>query len=283
MAHRRVQPGAATQRRLRIERGGRRRLGARRGGPPRATAQERSGRRFAEAERVRTQVLPEDVLAHKGPTKKFLCPLSANEYGIEFLSFVIQDYQSKKTIFEVSRDRPLPIDFSVHDAMDPDSLRKINYELSEDFLTLPNISTTLVFSVGAEPLSDFRMIERAERCGLGARRAAAVLRGRSLDARRAQPFARRASGGGRPRSLRLQLSPPPPLSLRPPPRGLGHYFRDRLIKSFDFSFGFCIPGSTNTWEAVYAMPPMETALVDDMVAHPSFFGRAEQLASSSLS
>ena len=26
----------------------------------------------------------------------------------------------------------------MHDAMDPDSLRKINYELSEDFLRLPN-------------------------------------------------------------------------------------------------------------------------------------------------
>ncbi|KAK7250071.1 lipid binding chaperone [Aureococcus anophagefferens] len=89
---------------------------------------------------------PKEVLRHEAPTKNFLCPLSANEYGIEFLSFVIQDYDSKLTIFEVSRDRPLPIDFSMHDAMDPDSLRKINYELSEDFLRLPNISTTLVFS-----------------------------------------------------------------------------------------------------------------------------------------
>ena len=153
------------------------------------------------------RVIPEDVLDLKAPTKKFLCPLTANEYGIEFLSFVIQDYRSKKTIFEVSRDRPLPIDFSTHDALDPDSLRKINYELSEDFLMLPQISTTLVFSVGQEPLKDFRMIER-------------------------------------------------------------HYFRDRLIKSYDFSFGFCIPGSTNTWEAVYALPPMDPDLVKDMIDHP---------------
>ena len=36
----------------------------------------------------------------------------------------------------------------------------------------------------------------------------------------------------------------------------------------DFSFGFCIPGSTNTWEAVYALPPMDNALVSDMIAHP---------------
>jgi len=150
---------------------------------------------------------PADVLKHSAPTRNFLCPLSANEYGIEFLSFVIQDYDSKKVIFEVSRDRPLPIDFSMHDAMDPDSLRKINYELSEDFLRLPKISTTLVFCVGQEPLTDFRMIER-------------------------------------------------------------HYFRDTLIKSFDFSFGFCIPGSTNTWEAVYCVPPMDPSLIDDMIAHP---------------
>ena len=39
-----------------------------------------------------------------------------------------------------------------------------------------------------------------------------------------------------------------------------HYFRDELVKSFDFKFGFCIPGSVNTWEATYSMP----ALNDDL-------------------
>lgn len=32
----------------------------------------------------------------------FLCPLSANTFGIDFLNFTISDYISKKTIFEVS-------------------------------------------------------------------------------------------------------------------------------------------------------------------------------------
>ena len=27
-----------------------------------------------------------------------------------------------------------------------------------------------------------------------------------------------------------------------------HYFRDQLQRSYDFTFGFCIPGSTNSWE-----------------------------------
>ena len=35
-----------------------------------------------------------------------------------------------------------------------------------------------------------------------------------------------------------------------------HYFRERLIKSFDFNFGFCIPSSTNSWEAIYDMPKL---------------------------
>jgi len=35
-----------------------------------------------------------------------------------------------------------------------------------------------------------------------------------------------------------------------------HYFRNVLVKSFDFSFGFCIPNSTNSWEAIYDMPQL---------------------------
>jgi protein unc-119 len=47
-----------------------------------------------------------------------------------------------------------------------------------------------------------------------------------------------------------------------------HYFRDRLLKSFDFSFGFCIPNSTNSWEAIYDMPVLTPEEEADIVAHP---------------
>mmetsp|Transcript_25557 Transcript_25557/g.29489 ORF Transcript_25557/g.29489 Transcript_25557/m.29489 type:complete len:250 (+) Transcript_25557:73-822(+) len=47
-----------------------------------------------------------------------------------------------------------------------------------------------------------------------------------------------------------------------------HYFRSKLIKSYDFSFGFCIPGSTNTWDAVYVLPPLNDALIDEMIQDP---------------
>jgi hypothetical protein len=36
--------------------------------------------------------------------------------------------------------------------------------------------------------------------------------------------------------------------------------RLQLVKSFDFTFGFCIPGSTNTWDSVYSLPPLSEEL-----------------------
>jgi len=47
-----------------------------------------------------------------------------------------------------------------------------------------------------------------------------------------------------------------------------HYFRDFLIKSFDFTFGFVIPNSVNTWEAIYDVPELPPELVEDMIANP---------------
>merc|ERR1712216_481030 len=47
-----------------------------------------------------------------------------------------------------------------------------------------------------------------------------------------------------------------------------HYFRDFLIKSFDFTFGFVIPNSVNTWEAIYDVPELPPELVEDMISFP---------------
>ena len=47
------------------------------------------------------EVSPEDVLKLTKPTEGFLCPLSANTFGIDFISFTISDYETKNVIFEV--------------------------------------------------------------------------------------------------------------------------------------------------------------------------------------
>ncbi|KAJ8921259.1 hypothetical protein NQ315_013731 [Exocentrus adspersus] len=47
-----------------------------------------------------------------------------------------------------------------------------------------------------------------------------------------------------------------------------HFFRDKLLKTFDFEFGFCIPFSRNTCEHIYEFPTLPTDLVNEMIASP---------------
>ena len=35
-----------------------------------------------------------------------------------------------------------------------------------------------------------------------------------------------------------------------------HFFREKLLKTFDFDFGFCIPNSRNTCEHIYDFPKL---------------------------
>jgi len=47
-----------------------------------------------------------------------------------------------------------------------------------------------------------------------------------------------------------------------------HYFKDRLMKSFDFDFGFCIPHSRNTVEHIYELPELSAEEIEEMVNSP---------------
>ncbi|KAL4608401.1 hypothetical protein GN956_G24647 [Arapaima gigas] len=47
-----------------------------------------------------------------------------------------------------------------------------------------------------------------------------------------------------------------------------HYFREQLLKSFDFEFGFCIPNSKNTCEHIYDFPPLSEEIMREMILHP---------------
>ncbi|CAD5120833.1 DgyrCDS9387 [Dimorphilus gyrociliatus] len=47
-----------------------------------------------------------------------------------------------------------------------------------------------------------------------------------------------------------------------------HYFRDQLLKSFDFEFGFCIPNSRNSVEHIYEFPQLTQEQINEMVSSP---------------
>ena len=71
--------------------------------------------------------------------------------------------------------------------------RFVRYSFTPEFLKLKTVGASVEFTIGSEPVQDFRMIER-------------------------------------------------------------HFFRDQLLKTFDFEFGFCIPNSRNTCEHIYEFP-----------------------------
>eukprot|EP00746_Dinoflagellata_sp_MGD_P006767 gnl/MRDRNA2_/MRDRNA2_113319_c0_seq1.p1 gnl/MRDRNA2_/MRDRNA2_113319_c0~~gnl/MRDRNA2_/MRDRNA2_113319_c0_seq1.p1 ORF type:complete len:222 (-),score=28.18 gnl/MRDRNA2_/MRDRNA2_113319_c0_seq1:164-829(-) len=47
-----------------------------------------------------------------------------------------------------------------------------------------------------------------------------------------------------------------------------HYFRGKLLKSYDFLLPFVAPKSSNTWEVIYTMPELDEDTKDDMIALP---------------
>ena len=47
-----------------------------------------------------------------------------------------------------------------------------------------------------------------------------------------------------------------------------HYFRDQLVKSFDFKFSYVPPNTRNSWDVIYDVPLLEDGLVNEMLAAP---------------
>uniref|UniRef100_A0A1Q3F4D0 Putative photoreceptor synaptic vesicle protein n=1 Tax=Culex tarsalis TaxID=7177 RepID=A0A1Q3F4D0_CULTA len=47
-----------------------------------------------------------------------------------------------------------------------------------------------------------------------------------------------------------------------------HFFQDKLLKTFDFEFGYCIPYSKNTCEHIYEFPTIPPDLVNEMIMNP---------------
>jgi len=149
------------------------------------------------------EITPEYVQSLTEATQEFLCPLSANKYGVEFVYFKVRDLESGTVLFEVAADESESTD----EVPEDDSVRTIRYHLGPDFLKLRAVGSTIEFKVGSQPLKNFRMIER-------------------------------------------------------------HYFRNTLLKNFDFNLEFCMPNTKNTWEIIYEIPELDEDLERQMIANP---------------
>lgn len=97
----------------------------------------------------------DQVLGLTEATSDFLCPLSANEFGVEFLYFRVRDMDSGLVLFEVKREAE-----DEAPAEGEEEVRLIRYHFGPDFLKLRALGSTLQFKVGQREIRNFRMIER---------------------------------------------------------------------------------------------------------------------------
>ncbi|CAE8653908.1 unnamed protein product [Polarella glacialis] len=115
---------------------------------------------YAEEQEGLVQITPEYVQSLTGPTDGFLCNISDNIYAINFVAFKIRQVNegSEVILFEVTSpegaEAPPP-------AVDgDDSSRFIRYHFGPEFLDIPTVGTTLEFTIGDQPVHNFRMIEK---------------------------------------------------------------------------------------------------------------------------
>ncbi|OMJ94612.1 hypothetical protein SteCoe_2098 [Stentor coeruleus] len=102
------------------------------------------------------EITPENVSTLTEATNRFLCPLSANIYGIEFVYFKVRDLESGTVLFEVTNED----EEEAREVIEDDSIRTIKYHLGPDFLNLTALGSTIGFKVGSKEVRNFRMIER---------------------------------------------------------------------------------------------------------------------------
>lgn len=101
-------------------------------------------------------ITPDFVNGLTEATDRFLCPLSANIYGIEFVHFKVRDLESGAVLFEVNNDE----EENTEEIIEDDSIRTIKYHLGPDFLNLTALGSTIGFKVGNKEVRNFQMIER---------------------------------------------------------------------------------------------------------------------------
>ena len=61
-----------------------------------------------------------------------------------------------------------------------------------------------------------------------------------------------------------------------------HYFKDKLLKSFDFDFGFCMPYSRNSCEHIYEMPELTPQEGQQLLCIPYCLVHVSQLKRRSI-
>lgn len=182
------------------------------------------------------KITPEDVKRLNCITEDYLCEPEANAYKIDFTKFKIRDIDSGRVLFEISKQDAPEDDFEHCDA--------------DDAAAAGDIADSSSSSAGGDVAN-----------GAGANGADSSA-GRFVRYHFSPEFLKLKRVGA---TIEFTIGDKPVSQFRMVER---HFFRNKLLKEFDFDFGFCIPNSTNSMEQIYDFPVLDNTTMKQMIENP---------------
>ncbi|XP_055532773.1 protein unc-119 homolog isoform X2 [Wyeomyia smithii] len=168
-------------------------------------------------------ITPEYVLKLNKITDDYLCSLDANIYEIDFTRFKIRDMESGAVLFEIAKP-------TVAEAMQP------NVDLAAGSTEGSNKNT----GPSNEDCASAAASEEEDILEPNA--------GRYVRYQFTPQFLKLKTVGA---TVEFTVGSRSVKNFRMIER---HFFQDKILKTFDFEFGYCIPYSKNTCEHIYEFP-----------------------------
>ncbi|XP_052862751.1 protein unc-119 homolog [Anopheles cruzii] len=184
-------------------------------------------------------ITPEYVLQLNKIADDYLCTPDANIYEIDFTRFKIRDLESGAVLFEIAKPSVSDITQSGHSAAGAGGE------------STPDVANEATSGENPAPTTAEDVEETFEPNA-----------GRYVRYQFTPQFLKLKTVGA---TVEFTVGSKSVKNFRMIER---HFFKDRLLKTFDFEFGYCIPFSKNTCEHIYEFPAIPPDLVNEMIQHP---------------
>ncbi|XP_035898330.1 protein unc-119 homolog [Anopheles stephensi] len=190
-------------------------------------------------------ITPDYVLQLNKITDDYLCTPDANIYEIDFTRFKIRDLESGAVLFEIAK--PSLSDITTHTGGGGEAKGKepVAGTTNDEPTGAPSATTTTT-TTGTEDAEETFEPNA----------------GRYVRYQFTPQFLKLKTVGA---TVEFTVGSKGVKNFRMIER---HFFKDRLLKTFDFEFGYCIPFSKNTCEHIYEFPTIPPDLMNEMIQHP---------------
>ncbi|ETN65272.1 retinal protein [Anopheles darlingi] len=192
-------------------------------------------------------ITPDYVLQLNKIADDYLCTPDANIYEIDFTRFKIRDLESGAVLFEIAKPSVSDIAQTTTSSTEGGAKKEPAAEATAD----TTAGATAAGATNSTPTATEEVEETFEPNA-----------GRYVRYQFTPQFLKLKTVGA---TVEFTVGSKSVKNFRMIER---HFFKDRLLKTFDFEFGYCIPFSKNTCEHIYEFPTIPPDLVNEMIQHP---------------